>query len=159
MLTLNVLFERLLTGASSVAERTISVLLFDMSLQLSICCEPNVHGTPIRIETPWDGAFSAVETWCAVYSFLVFAQSAASVKSCITVNQGDRVDICTLERCEFEVLRADVTLQGLMFAEGLIAGWVGRTSEPIMTFMCQLMSSESRGCKKTLCASFPIAMI
>jgi hypothetical protein len=46
-----------------------------------------------------------------------------------------------------------------MFAEGLVTGRVGRTSEPIMAFMCQLMSSESCGCKKTLCASFPITVI
>jgi hypothetical protein len=49
--------------------------------------------------------------------------------------------MCTLERRELEVFRADMALERLVFAEGFVAWRVGRTPEPIMPFMCQLVSS------------------
>jgi hypothetical protein len=94
-----------------------------------------------------------------MHSLFVLSQPAPAIESCIARNQGDRINVCALEGGEFEVFGADVALKRLMLAEGLIAWWVGSTPESIVAFMRQLVSSQSRCCEETLCASRPAAVI
>jgi hypothetical protein len=53
----------------------------------------------------------------------------------------------------------DMTLQGLMFAEGLAAGRILCASKAFMAVMCGLVSSQSCSCQEAFCASFPAALM
>jgi hypothetical protein len=52
-----------------------------------------------------------------------------------------------------------VSLEGLVFAEGLVARRVGGTSEPIMALVRQCVSPEPGCCQEALSATVPIAVI
>ena len=71
----------------------------------------------------------------------------------------DRVDVGALVGGKLHVISSDVSLEGVMFAKGLITRWVLRASKSIVTFMGCYMSPESRPCQEALCTSFPITFV
>lgn len=57
------------------------------------------------------------------------------------------------------MISSNMSLQGVVFAECLIAWWIRRASKPIVSFMSSYMSPESRCCQEALCTSLPVAFI
>ena len=52
-----------------------------------------------------------------------------------------------------------MSLEGLVLAEGFLAGWVVFASESLVAFMGSQMSSKTSGSEKTLGAIFPCTMV
>jgi hypothetical protein len=73
VLALDVLLESRLTGAPSVTEWAIGVLLLDMGLKLRFRCEPYVQAAPVGTYRTWDDALRAEVTRHAMYSVFVLS--------------------------------------------------------------------------------------
>lgn len=94
-----------------------------------------------------------------MYSLFVLAEADRTVKASIAGNLRNRIDVCAREGRELKMIRADMSLEGLMLAEGLMARRIIRTSKSFMSFMCLFMPSEPCACQEALRTSFPITGI
>jgi len=92
-----------------------------------------------------------------VGSLYVFSQTARTVKARLADGAGDKVEHSARIGSQFEVVGADMSLEGLVFAESLVAGWVRCASKSLMAFVSCFVTFQSSSCQEALCAAREIA--
>ena len=101
MLRIDVFLQLALTRALAIAEHAISVLFFDMSLELCVCSETQICGRTVGFDRIGNGALAAEELGNTMYTLLMSTKSCSTIEASFTIIEGNGIDVCTWKRGKF----------------------------------------------------------
>jgi hypothetical protein len=148
MYSFDMLIKILPSIASGPAKHAIYMGLLQVRLEKGKCRKAWSFWGTIAFQVL--RALVTPEAELPMITVLMTFQRASTIKASATWI-GRRILFMVAEECgDMKVVRADVSLQGLVLSEALIARRIVPTTEPLLALVYQLMTAQACGGKETL---------